>query len=80
MDVFSVFTQICADHLVYAKSSQEVKDAFDALRSSCNFFYGAAHRLTYLNSLPASSCYRSTHWYEAPNLVSATQIVIEAGS
>jgi hypothetical protein len=63
MDVFSVITQIGADHLVSEASGPEVRDAFAKLRESCDFFMGAAGRLAYLNSLPASHCYRSTHWY-----------------
>lgn len=65
MDIFSVITQICADHLMCEKSANEVKNAFTSLRSSCNFFIGAAHRMDYLNTPPANSCYRSTHWYAA---------------
>ncbi len=67
MDVFSVFTQICADHLMWEQSAPEVQRAFEQTRSSCNFIVGAAHRLAYLNSKPAIGCYRSTHWY-GPNV------------
>lgn len=67
MDVFSVMTQICADHLVGEESSPEVLGAFAGLRASCDFLIGAAHRLDYLNTAPASHCYRSTHWYDAPS-------------
>ena len=63
MDVFSVITQIGADHLVSESSGPEVHAAFNKLRESCDFFMGAAGRLAYLNSLPATHCYRSTHWY-----------------
>lgn len=63
MDIFSVFIQICADHLIFSKSNEETKIAFAALRDSCGFFSGAAHRLTYLNSEIAAACYRSNHWY-----------------
>jgi hypothetical protein len=71
MDVFAVITQIGADHLVSEKSNKEVHDAFRELRQSCDFFNGAAHRLAYLNGPSASQCYRSTHWYERSQLVSA---------
>jgi hypothetical protein len=64
MDAFSVFTQIGADHLVSEKSTPEVREAFDELRNSCDFFHGAAHKLSYLNATEAARCYRSTHWYE----------------
>jgi hypothetical protein len=63
MDVFSVIIQVCADHLISEDSPEEVRRAFDELRETCNFFAGAAGRLSYLNSEPAISCYRSTHWY-----------------
>lgn len=63
MDVFSVITQIGADHLVSEASGPEVHAAFARLRDACDFFMGAAGRLAYLSSLPATHCYRSTHWY-----------------
>lgn len=66
MDVFSVITQICADHLICADSRSEVRDAFASLRKACSFFVGAANRFPFLCSEPASNCYRSTHWYAAP--------------
>lgn len=66
MDVFSVITQIGADHFVSETSAPEVRSAFADLRLACDFFYGAASRLTYLNQPPATHCYRSTHWYERP--------------
>jgi hypothetical protein len=64
MDVFSVITQIGADHLVSETSSPEVQAAFEKLREACGFFVGAAGRIPYLNSRPATHCYRSTHWYK----------------
>lgn len=64
MDVFSVITQIGADHFVSETSAPEIRRAFGDLRSACDFFYGAAGQLSYLNEPPASQCYRSTHWYE----------------
>lgn len=63
MDVFSVITQIGADHLIYEKSNPEVQAGFTRLRKACDFFVGAAGRLAYLNSPQATCCYRSTHWY-----------------
>lgn len=72
MDVFSVVLQICADHLIHAGSPPQVQETFAKMRTACNFFIGAAHRMAYLNVPPASTCYRSTHWYErvpeAPNV------------
>ena len=66
MDVFSVITQICADHLMGEAAPDEVSGAFKGLRKASEFLIGAAHRLAYLNSAPAIDCYRSTHWYESP--------------
>ena len=66
MDFFSVFTQLCADHLMsigQTDSDPQVAVAFDRVRSACRFLQGAAHRLTYLNSGIAPNCYRSSHWY-----------------
>lgn len=66
MDIFSVMTQICADHLMYKDSGPEVKEAFQNVRKACDFLVGAAHRMPFLNQPPATSCYRSTHWYMSP--------------
>ena len=66
MDIFSVLAQICADHLMGPAPSDEVKQAFTGLRTSCDFLVGAAHRLAYLNDQHAAGCYRAAHWYEAP--------------
>jgi len=66
MDVFSVVTQICADHLMGEAAAAEVSGAFKGLRQACDFLIGAAHRLAYLNTVPAIDCYRSTHWYDSP--------------
>jgi hypothetical protein len=66
MDIFSVMTQICADHLMWEKSGQDVKNAFQRMREECDFFFGAAHRMDFLKQPPASECYRSTYWYRSP--------------
>lgn len=66
MDFFSVFTQLCADHLISNRASNthpEVISAFCSLRSACNMLQGVAHRLSYLSCEKASDCYRSSHWY-----------------
>ena len=64
MDIFSVITQIGADHLLAKTSGPEVRTAFGRLRGACDFFLGAGARAAYLSKFPASHCYRSTHWYE----------------
>jgi hypothetical protein len=63
MDVFSVIAQVCADHLMHAKSSIEVRKAFTKMRTECDFFVGAAYRMEFLNADIPRTCYRSTHWY-----------------
>lgn len=63
MDGFSVFAQICADHLLYKGSGADARGAFKKLLQSCNVYRGAGHRLPYLNSGDAPQCYRSFHWY-----------------
>ena len=63
MDVFSVVTQICADHLMNEQSGTAVINAFRRMRKACDFLVGAAHRMAFLNTAPAIKCYRSTHWY-----------------
>ena len=66
MDFFSVFTQLCADHLMSANpagSHPQVTEAFDCVRKACDSLLGAAHRLVYLNDGKAPMCYRSSHWY-----------------
>ena len=50
MDVFSVLTQICADHLIDEQSTSEVTDAFQRMRIACNFFEGAARRVAFLGT------------------------------
>ena len=64
MDFFSVFTQLCADHLMRAKQPKgQVSGAFGRIRSACDFMVGAAHWFSGLNSPSAAECYRSRHWY-----------------
>ena len=40
MDVFSAVEQVCADHLLWEGSEQEVRSAFEDLREHCAFFNG----------------------------------------
>ena len=65
MDFFSAVAQICADHLVYEASSEDVQTAFRELCASTNIFVGAAYCKPYLNSGTAPMCYRAPHWYGA---------------
>jgi hypothetical protein len=63
MDVFSFFIQLCADHLVYAKSGSDEKAAFNSLLQKNDFCQGAAYQVPRLQLQEAYSCYRSRHWY-----------------
>lgn len=57
MDVLSTLLQICADHLVNEKSSDEDKGIFSQLLSSCAPFKG-------YGGPSECSCHRAVHWYE----------------
>jgi hypothetical protein len=63
MDVFSVFLQVCADHLLHSNSSREDRQAFDTLLERAAFCVGAAWRVGRLMTDEAAKCYRSRHWY-----------------
>ena len=68
MDVFSVLTQICADHLLGETPALEVSDGFQNMRAAGSFLMGAAHRMAFLKTGSATRCYRATHWYGADAL------------
>jgi hypothetical protein len=63
MDIFSLVVQLCADHLLYEKSGQQEKDAFNALLKNNTFCLGAAKRFPRLTNDVARRCYRALHWY-----------------
>lgn len=63
MDVFSVFVQLCADHLLHEDSAQSEVSAFDTLLTKNGFCVGAAFQLPRLASTEAQGCYRARHWY-----------------
>lgn len=63
VDVFSIFAQICADHLLYKGSGTAARTAFQKVLKHCNAYKGIGHRMDRLNVPPASTCYRSLHWY-----------------
>ena len=63
MDVFSLFLQIFADHLVSSSSEQTIRDNFRRLLERSGWLRGAAGRANELASKDAGSCYRSRHWY-----------------
>ena len=64
MDFFSVLIQICADHLIQAPISKRSAKAFKKMNADSGFLIGSAHRMAFLQG-PASTCYRSSHWYKA---------------
>ncbi|HEY3570002.1 MAG TPA: hypothetical protein VGP73_18860 [Thermoanaerobaculia bacterium] len=63
MDVFSLFVQLCADHLLYSQSGPEVKAAFNSLLQRSEFCQGAAFQIPRLMTEEARKCYRAWHWY-----------------
>lgn len=63
MDVFSVFLQVCADHLLHSGSTREERAAFDTLLEHTAFCVGAGWRVERLVRPEAGKCYRSRHWY-----------------
>jgi hypothetical protein len=65
MDIFSLFLQLCADHLLYTDSGPEEKAAFDSLLQRSAFCRGAAFQVPRLGSEEARTCYRARHWYDA---------------
>lgn len=65
MDAFSLFVQLCADHLLYSDSGPEEKAAFNALLKANQFCRGAAFQMPHLETEAAYSCYRARHWYTA---------------
>ena len=63
MDVFSAVEQVCADHLLWEGSQDEVRRAFKELRKHCAFFNGSGHLMDRFTPDMAKCC-RSTHWYK----------------
>ena len=62
MDVFSVFVQICADHLMWEGSGTITTDAFAKIRDSCGLLGGVAEGLPdFQTTLPCR--FRSARWY-----------------
>jgi hypothetical protein len=63
MDIFSVFMQLCADHLLYGQAGPEERAAFNTLLRQNEFCRGAAFQIPRLMAEEACSCYRARHWY-----------------
>ena len=63
MDVFSAIEQVCANHLLWEESQDDVRSAFEDLREQCAFFKGSGHLMDRFTPDMANCC-RSTHWYK----------------
>ena len=63
MDIFSLFLQVCADHLMGSGVGPEERRAFGELLRVNEFLKGAAWQASRLSSDAAVSCYRAMHWY-----------------
>ena len=63
MDVFSVFLQICADHLVDGYSARRQRSTLTRLRDSCGLYLGAANRMAGLICGSEHLCFRGIRWY-----------------
>lgn len=63
MDVFSLFIQICADHLLHKNSGSQEIDAFNGLLEQSSFLTGAGPQQHRLRGTSSRSCYRGRHWY-----------------
>ena len=68
MDIFSLFLQVCADHLMGTDVGPEEKMAFDELLKVNAFLKGAGSQANRLASEAAVSCYRAMHWYPTETL------------
>lgn len=66
MDVFSVYLQLCADHLIGETSGPEERRAFEVLKNRMEFLQGAGLRSPLLSTDAARLCYRSWRWYPTP--------------
>jgi hypothetical protein len=75
MDFFSLFLQICADHLLYEQSDPEAVEAFSTLLTKSEFLQGAGYQCNHLTVESAYSCYRSRHWYPRTNAQAASVAV-----
>ena len=63
MDPFSVFLQVCSDHLVNEASDGNKLTAYASLLQSCAFFTCSSSRIAQLGAALAASSLRSHHWY-----------------
>ena len=64
MDAFSVFLQLCSDHLVHAGSVRTQIAAYRSVFKSVSFFRGAFPEVPRLQSAIDETCLRPHHWYD----------------
>ena len=69
MDIFSIFVQVCADHLLSSKLGDAACEAFNTLLQKNGALQGAGYQSEELTSQKAAKCYRSGHWYPRIDLV-----------
>lgn len=63
MDAFSVFLQVCSDHLVNENTDAAGRLAYAAIMKCCGFFECSASSIPRLTPAISATSYRSYHWY-----------------
>lgn len=71
MDAFSVFLQLCSDHLVNSKSVKVQTSAYQAALRACSFFQSAYPDIPRLQAAVDQKCFRPHHWYDGSILPAA---------
>ncbi len=73
MDAFSVFLQLCSDHLVNSKSVRAQTSAYQAALRACSFYQSAYPDIPRLQAAVDQKCFRPHHWYDASILPAANK-------
>lgn len=63
LDIFSLFAQVFADHLLHKNSPKDAYGHFNSFLSHANGLQGAAFQLPKLANIQTAHCYRAHHWY-----------------
>ena len=63
MDPFSVFLQVCSDHLINEGSDANKLVAYASLLKTCGFFTCSSGGITQLGAVRTGPSLRSHHWY-----------------
>ena len=71
MDAFSVFLQLCSDHLVNSKSVKVQTSAYQAAIKACSFYQSAYADIPRLHAAVDQKCFRPQHWYDGSILPAA---------